>query len=45
MIKGCFRIVFREQLFLLFQYVKVEVEKTLPSHPVGGKPPLTKKDF
>ena len=43
MIKGCFRIVFREQLFLLYQYVKVE--EILPSHPVGGKPPLTKKDF
>ena len=28
-----------------FQKVKIEVEKTLPTHPQRGKRPLTKKDF
>ena len=28
-----------------FQKVRIEVEKTLPSHPQRGKRPLTKKDF
>ena len=37
--------IFLRHAYNRFQKVKVEVEKTLPSHPQRGKRPLTKKDF
>jgi len=38
-------LIFLRHAYNRFQKVKVEVEKTLPSHPQRGKRPLTKKDF
>lgn len=38
-------LIFLRHAFNRFQKVKIEVEKTLPSHPQRGKRPLTKKDF
>jgi type I restriction enzyme M protein len=38
-------LIFLRHAYNRFQKVKVEVEKTLPSHPKRGKRPLTKKDF
>lgn len=38
-------LIFLRHAFNRFQKVKVEVEKTLPSHPQRGKRALTKKDF
>ena len=38
-------LIFLRHAYNRFQKVKIEVEKTLPSHPQRGKRPLTKKDF
>lgn len=38
-------LIFLRHAYNRFQKVKMEVEKTLPSHPQRGKRPLTKKDF
>lgn len=38
-------LIFLRHAFNRFQKVKIEVEKTLPSHLQRGKRPLTKKDF
>jgi type I restriction enzyme M protein len=38
-------LIFLRHAYNRFQKVKIEVEKTLPSHPERGKRPLTKKDF
>lgn len=38
-------LIFLRHAYNRFQKVKVEVEKTLPSHPQRGKRALTKKDF
>ncbi|MEO6230878.1 MAG: class I SAM-dependent DNA methyltransferase [Ferruginibacter sp.] len=38
-------LIFLRHAFNRFQKVKIEVEKTLPSHPQRGKRQLTKKDF
>jgi len=38
-------LIFLRHAYNRFQKVRVEVEKTLPSHPQRGKRPLTKKDF
>jgi len=38
-------LIFLRHAYNRFQKVKVEVEKTLPTHPQRGKRPLTKKDF
>lgn len=38
-------LIFLRHAFNRFQKVKIEVEKTLPSHPQRGKRPLNKKDF
>lgn len=38
-------LIFLRHAFNRFQKVKIEVEKTLPSHPQRGKRALTKKDF
>lgn len=38
-------LIFLRHAYNRFQKVKVEVEKTLPTHPQRGKRALTKKDF
>lgn len=38
-------LIFLRHAYNRYQKVKIEVEKTLPSHPQRGKRPLTKKDF
>lgn len=38
-------LIFLRHAYNRFQKVKIEVEKTLPSHPQRGKRALTKKDF
>jgi len=38
-------LIFLRHAYNRFQKVKVEVEKTLPSHPQRGRRALTKKDF
>lgn len=38
-------LIFLRHAYNRFQKVKIEVEKTLTSHPQRGKRPLTKKDF
>jgi len=38
-------LIFLRHAYNRFQKVKIEVEKTLPSHPQRGKRQLTKKDF
>lgn len=38
-------LIFLRHAYNRFQKVKIEVEKTLPSHPLRGILPLTKKDF
>jgi len=38
-------LIFLRHAYNRYQKVKVEVEKTLPSHPQRGKRTLTKKDF
>jgi type I restriction enzyme M protein len=38
-------LIFLRHAYNRFQKVKVEVEKTLPSHPQRGRRQLTKKDF
>lgn len=38
-------LIFLRHAYNRFQKVKIELEKTLPSHPQRGKRPLTKKDF
>ena len=38
-------LIFLRHAYNRFQKVKVEIEKTLPSHPQRGKRALTKKDF
>lgn len=38
-------LIFLRHAYNRFQKVKIEVEKTLPSHPQRGRRPLTKKDF
>ena len=38
-------LIFLRHAYNRFLKVKIEVEKTLPSHPQRGKRPLTKKDF
>lgn len=38
-------LIFLRHAYNRFEKVKIEVEKTLPSHPQRGKRPLTKKDF
>ena len=38
-------LIFLRHAYNRFQKVKIEVEKTLPSHPQRGKRPLNKKDF
>lgn len=38
-------LIFLRHAFNRFRKVKIEVEKTLPSHPQRGVRPLTKKDF
>ena len=38
-------LIFLRHAFNRYQKVRVEVEKTLPSHPQRGTRPLTKKDF
>lgn len=38
-------LIFLRHAFNRFQKVKIEVEKTLPSHPQRGRRALTKKDF
>lgn len=38
-------LIFLRHAYNLFQKVKIEVEKDLPTHPQRGKRPLTKKDF
>lgn len=38
-------LIFLRHAYNRFKKVKVEVEKTLPSHPVRGIRPLTKNDF
>ena len=38
-------LIFFRHPYNRFQKVKIEVEKTLPSHPQRGRRPLTKKDF
>ncbi len=38
-------LIFLRHAYNRFRKVKIEVEKTLPSHPQRGKRPLTKKDF
>jgi len=38
-------LIFLRHAYNRFQKVRVEVEKTMPSHPQRGKRPLTKKDF
>ncbi|RYE58574.1 MAG: SAM-dependent DNA methyltransferase [Sphingobacteriales bacterium] len=38
-------LIFLRHAYNRFKKVKIEVEKTLPSHPQRGKRPLTKKDF
>jgi type I restriction enzyme M protein len=38
-------LIFLRHAYNRFQKVKIEVEKTLPSHPQRGTRPLTKKDF
>lgn len=38
-------LIFLRHAFNRYQKVRVEVEKTLPSHPQRGTKPLTKKDF
>jgi type I restriction enzyme M protein len=38
-------LIFLRHAYNRFQKVKIEVEKTLPSHPQRGKRSLTKKDF
>lgn len=38
-------LIFLRHAYNRFQKVKIEVEKTLPSHPQRGKRPVTKKDF
>jgi type I restriction enzyme M protein len=38
-------LIFLRHAYNRFQNVKIEVEKTLPSHPQRGKRALTKKDF
>ncbi len=38
-------LIFLRHAYNRFQKVKIEVEKTLPSHPQRGKRPLAKKDF
>jgi type I restriction enzyme M protein len=36
-------LIFLRHAYNRFQKVKIEVEKTLPSHPQRGKRPLTKR--
>ena len=38
-------LIFLRHAFNRFQKVKIEIEKTLPSHPQRGKRAVTKKDF
>ncbi|MBK7811303.1 MAG: N-6 DNA methylase [Saprospiraceae bacterium] len=38
-------LIFLRHAYNRFQKVKIEVERTLPSHPQRGKRELTKKDF
>jgi len=38
-------LIFLRHAYNRYLKVKIEVEKTLPSHPQRGKRPLTKKDF
>jgi len=38
-------LIFLRHAYNRFQKVKIEVEKTLPTHPQRGKRALTKKDF
>ena len=38
-------LIFLRHAYNRFQKVRIEVEKSLPSHPQRGKRPLTKKDF
>jgi len=38
-------LIFLRHAYNRFRIVKVEIEKTLPSHPQRGKRALTKKDF
>jgi type I restriction enzyme M protein len=38
-------LIFLRHAYNRFEKVKIEVEKTLPSHPQRGRRPLTKKDF
>ncbi|MCP9769439.1 SAM-dependent DNA methyltransferase [Lacihabitans sp. LS3-19] len=38
-------LIFLRHAYNRFQKVRVEVEKTLPVHPIRGRRPLTKQDF